>query len=282
MNVFSKIRTKYNRLSPTQKKIADFVLKNSEQVPTLTLNAIAKECNTSETTVIRFLRKLDFNSFQVFRVNVAQTLSSKTPNKAIYQEIQANDSIQQIKEKVIMSTVSSIEDLNELVDVDKLEKCVELLLNAERIFFFGVGASFAIAMDAYHKLSRLGLNVANQRDAHMINILSTHTTENDLLFVVSHSGESQEILDGVVLSKENDSKIIALTSYENSSLVELADLTILSSTNETRYRSDAMISRIIQLVIIDMIYISLVLKLGTEDSIEKVNKSRLAVARRKT
>lgn len=282
IDIFSKIRTKYNKLSSSQKKIADYVLKHPDEIPLLTLNSLSKKCNTSETTVLRFLKKIDFDSFQVFKVRTAQSLSPTTPDKAIYEEIDEEDSIETIKNKVIKSTITSINDINNLLKDKDIEKIIDLILNSERILFFGVGASHAIAMDAYHKLSRLGLKVTNSRDPHMINILSTHSDNKDLLFVISHSGESNEILSGVKLAKKNDSKVIAITSYENSTLANIADIKILSSTTETKYRSDAMVSRIIQLVLIDIIYISLVLRIGSDSCIEKVNKSRLAVAKRKT
>lgn len=280
MSVFSKIRTKYNTLSPTQKRVADFILQNQSKIAMLTISSLAKKCDTSETTIFRFLKKLDYKSYQVFRVKAAQEISDKKP-EAIYEEINKNDSISTIKQKVILSSTSAIKDLESLVDDNSLKETISLIKKANRMLFYGVGASHAIAMDGYHKFSRLGINVVNVRDAHMMNILSTHTDNNDLLFVVSHSGESIEVLEPVKLAKENNVKVIGITSYENSTLTKLADEILLSSTNETKYRSDAMVSRIIQLIIIDILYVSFVTT-SEKEYIEKVNKSRLAVAQRKT
>ncbi|MGM0438162.1 MAG: MurR/RpiR family transcriptional regulator [Bacillota bacterium] len=280
MSVFSKIRTKYNTLSPAQKRVADYVLQNQDKIAMLTISSLAKKCDTSETTIFRFLKKLDYESYQVFRVKAAQEISEEKP-EAIYEEINKDDSISAIKQKVIMSTSSAIKDLYNLVDDDSLAETINLIKKADRVLFYGVGASHAIAMDAYHKFARLGINAVNIRDAHMMNILSTHTDTNDLLFVISHSGESIEVLEPVKLAKENDVKVIGITSYENSTLSNLVDIQLLSSTNETKYRSDAMVSRIIQLVIIDILYVSFVTT-SEDEYIDKVNKSRLAVAQRKT
>lgn len=279
MSVLAEIRTRYNVLSPTQKKIADVILNSGDKVILMSISELAEKCQTSETTIMRFLRKMGYDSYQVFRVRIAQEFSDKTP-RAIYEEIKPDDSIEQIMTKVIQSTVNSIHDLAELVDSELFEEVINLLSEAERIYFFGVGASSAIALDAFHKFLRLGLNVFYCSDSHIMSIISAHTKPSDLVFAISHSGESREILDAVNLAKANGTKIISLTSYQNSSLTKLSDKILLSSTNETKYRSDAMVSRIIQLVIIDILYVSLVLKLGPE-SIEKVNKSRLAVAKKK-
>ena len=96
----------------------------------------------------------------------------------------------------------------------------------------------------------------------------------------SHSGESSEVIEAVRIAKENKAKTVVFTGYHNSTLAELADILLLSSTNETMYRSQSMVSRLIQLVIIDMLYVALVLNKG-EEAIENVNRSRLAVAQKK-
>lgn len=102
-NLFTQIRTKYNILSGTQKKIADFVLSNADKVILYSISELAQQCDTSETTIMRFLRKLGFNSYQVFRVKMAQELSNES-TQAIYEEIKADDGIKQIKQKVILLT----------------------------------------------------------------------------------------------------------------------------------------------------------------------------------
>ena len=118
-------------------------------------------------------------------------------------------------------------------------------------------------------------------DSHIMIIQSAHLDKDDLVLAVSHSGESREILDAVSMAKRKGARIAAITSYERSSLVKLADIVLLSSSREAAYRSDAMISRIIQLVIIDTLYVATVLTLGPA-GIKRVNQSRLAVAKNKT
>ncbi len=278
-NIFSHIRTRYHTLSPAQKQIADYVLNNAEQVILFSLGDLGEKCNTSETTILRFLRKLGFDSYQVFRVRIAQDMSNHSGN-AIYEEILAGDTLDQIRQKVVMSTVDSIQDLNNLMNTEILDKVTQYILKASRIFFCGVGASGVVAIDAFHKFLRLGFNVSYYNDTHFMNIACANADANTLVVVISHSGESRDIIEAVKLAKENRAQVVAMTSYIHSSITKLADVVLLSSSNETKYRSDAMVSRILQLVIIDILYVAVVLKLG-DKGIDIVNKSRLAVARKK-
>lgn len=279
-DIFGLIRTRYHTFSPAQKRVADWVISNPSKVMLLPLAALANTCNTSETTIIRFLRKLNYDSYQVFRVIIAQQIANNDPVTSVYEEVKAEDSVEEIKRKVINLTISSVNDLNKILDEKQLVDFRDAILHARKTVFTGVGASSIIAADAYHKFLRIGLNVTLCVDSHISLIQSTHLNQSDFLVAVSHSGESRETLDTVKEAKRKGATVAAITSYKLSSLSKLADIVLLSSSREVAYRSDAMISRIIQLIIIDITYILTILPLGPT-GINSINESRLSVAKNK-
>lgn len=194
-NVLAIIRAKYNTLSSSQKVVADYVLNHSNEVMLYTLNELANACGVSETTVLRFLHKINYNSYQIFKISLTQELSKDTPN-TVYEDVGLGDSVEQIMGKIISSTVSSINDSLEVIDSDAVEKFIEKIISSKKILIIGVGASASIATDMYHKMIKLGLNVVYSNDPHLINILSMNLTPEDFMIVFSHSGESREVLDG--------------------------------------------------------------------------------------
>ncbi|TAH69703.1 MAG: MurR/RpiR family transcriptional regulator [Anaerolineaceae bacterium] len=280
VNVFSLIRAKYHTLSSSQKTVADYVLNNSSEVMLNTLNEIANACGVSETTVLRFLHKIDFNSYQLFKISLTQELSKDTP-AIVYEDISFNDTTEQIIGKVVSSTISSLNDSMEMIDPISVEKFIDKIISANKILIIGVGASGSLATDMFHKMMKLGLNVVYSNDPHLINILSMSLTPNDFLIAFSHSGESREILDGVAIAHEEKCKVGAITSYSKSTLSNKAEYVICSSSLETKFRSDAMTSRIIQMVIVDIIYVSIVTKLR-DKVLPSIQKSSLVVAKNKT
>jgi len=284
-SLFTLIRTKYHTLSPTQKSIANFVLNNSEAAMLLTIHDLADECNTSVATITRFFQKLGLLSYQVFRVMLAQEVSLQS-SQSIYedikgQDIAVSDSTRKIKRKILSSIVDSIHDLDSLISEKDIDTAAQFIYQGNKLLFFGVGGSSFIAQDASHKFLRLGLNAITENSDHMMYIHCTHTTSSDLLFLVSQSGESKSTLECAKLVKKNGAQIIALTGCKTSTLAHLADIVLLSSAKETKYHTDAMIARILQLGIIDMLYVLVVLNLGSK-GIKMLNMSRLAVAITKT
>jgi RpiR family carbohydrate utilization transcriptional regulator len=254
--VLASMRTKYHTLSSVQKVIADYIFAHISEVSLLPISELAAKCDTSETTVMRFLRKLDFDSYQVFRVKIAQEIPHERL-ESIYGEIDRGDAIETLMEKVVASTALSIQDLQQMITSEDIRKAVELMKSAREILFIGIGSSAFIAFDAYHKFLRLGMRVTASADSHLMSIMASQKTD-----------------------KESNAGVIALTSYRNSSIKKYADVVLLSSANETRYRSDALVSRILQLVIIDILYVAIVLQMGPE-AVERINRSRLAVAGKK-
>lgn len=278
--LFSLIRTKYNTLSTSQKVVADYVLANPEKVMLNTLSEIAEICGVSETTVLRFLHKIDFKSYQLFRINLTQELSSNDSVSTTYEDVKFSDSIETIIEKVVLSTSSAVQDTKELVDYRVIEEVIRKITSARKVVIIGVGASGAIAIDFFHKLLKLGIETVYSNDAHMINMLTINMQKEDMLIVFSHSGESREVLDAVTIAKERGVCTCAITSYEKSTLSRNCDLLVCSSSVETSLRSDAMVSRIIQMVIIDIIYVSIIVKKG-DTVLSQIHNSRLAVAKNK-
>ncbi len=278
-NVFTEIRTRYHILSKVQKNIADYIFENPRKVILFSIGDLAETCSTSETTIMRFLRKINFKSYQVFKVTLAQELSVGA-ERSVYEDVRADDDIQAIMRKVLYSTNNSINDLESIVDRLVLEKVVERMVEARRILFTGVGATGLIASDAFYEFAKLGLDVHMSTDPPIMHILAAHAAADDLVFAVSHSGETQDILNCVRLARERGASVVALTSYGDSSLTRLADYVLLSSTTETEYRSDAMLSRITQLVIIDILYVATILRLRPE-SFESLKRTAAVLAARR-
>lgn len=279
-SLLTLIRTKYNLFSKNQKNIADYILDNTDSVALLSITDLARKCDTSETTVMRFLKKLDYDSYQTFRINLARQVSND-PTETINDELQAGDTIKEIKHKVINHNLTAIKDVDHSLNDELIQAILQCLYGADRVFFFGVGASAAIASDAMHKFAKIGLNVNSFPDPHFMNILLSHANKKDVLFAISHTGESLEVLKTVEIAKNEGVKVIGMTSFSNSTLAKQSDYFLSSSTNDKKYHSEAMASRIVQLTIIDILYLSLFMQHESE-YYKALDDSRLAVAKNKT
>jgi len=136
-----------------------------------------------------------------------------------------------------------------------------ILEQAKRVIILGYGTSAVAAYDLFVKLSRLGIDCHFSLDAHVNALSLAQPREGDVIFAISYSGESRD----VVLQAEQvrgAAKIIALTGEADSPLAKIANVCIAVKSFETAYRIDAMVSRMVQITVIDILFTALAIRGG--------------------
>lgn len=276
MNVLQTIRENYKDLTQAERQIADVILQNPRAVLECSISELSQLAGVkSEASVVKFYRKIGLTSFQQFKVLLAQELS-KAPLEIVYEDISEGDDSKTTTQKIFKATVRAILDTLDTIDIKSLEKATELFLNAKRLLFFGFAASAAVAFDAFHKFTRLGKHCLFSNDEHiMATILATATNE-DLVVAISHTGETKSIVALAKKAIEMSAPVVAITGNPKSSLARISSVVLVTNTKETKIRTDAMTSRIVQLVILDTIYTLLATK--DPNAIENLKKSRLAIS----
>ncbi|MBO5285294.1 MAG: MurR/RpiR family transcriptional regulator [Clostridia bacterium] len=255
MNKISlKIRMVYDNLGDAERRVADFLMASPEKLVPLSITQLAKQCLTSEATVTRLAKKMDYDGFQQLKIAVVQ--DAKIPT--ISTNICENDSPYDIFNKVSNDIYCSLEKTKKILSAEDLESVCKAILIADEILIFGLGNSASIAYDAEHKLLRLGLNAHACTDNHMQAILSSHTTEKSFVIGISHSGSSTDIVNALKICKQNGATTACLTNYGKSPIYRVSDYVLNTVSDETNYTVLGLNSRIAQLAIIDTIYSYLV------------------------
>ena len=193
-------------------------------------------------------------------MGVARELVS--PQEKIHEDLNADSSAEVIIDKIFSSAIQTMTMTQRALDASAVARCIEVLCRARRIVVIGNGNSGAIAMDAQHKCLRIGLNGSAYTDDHMQMIAMASLGKEDVVMAISHSGSSRDVADAIRFVKENGATIISLTSNGISPVSKLADIRLYTHSQETRYRTYAIASRMAELTIIDTLYTGVSLKLG--------------------
>ncbi len=253
-----KIKSLYREMSSTDKLISDYVLKNIKNVSRSTISDISNELNIADSTFFQFTRKLGYKGFKDFKI--ALLTENFDPGISIHEKISKKDNEILMVHKVFDSSIRSIEDTRKLIDDNVFNQTISILTESSSVTFYGLGGSNAVAFDSYHKYLRSPLKVNYASDFHIQLMNASLSSENDCAFIISHTGLSKETIEIAQLLKENNSKIIVLTSYPLSPLAKLADTVLVTSSEETAYRSESLSSRLSQLCIIDALFVTIMFK----------------------
>ena len=247
-----RIRSMIPELSKSEAAVAEYIAANPEEVINLSVSALADCCGVSEPTVVRACRNLGFSGYQACKIALIQSTSNTVQFAG--EEVTAEDSMSAAIQKVFGAAADAVFLTRNSLDPAVLEKAAETLLKAKRIYIFGVGGSAAVAADAQHKFLRLGLDAQALSDVNLQTMTAAFAGKQDVVFAISHSGSSKVVVDNTQLAKSNGAFVISLSSMGKSPLTELADITLHTAANETRYRIVAISSRIAELTIVDTLY----------------------------
>lgn len=262
-------------LPPSEKKIASYIIENPQEAISLTANELGKRSSTSGAAVIRLCKSLNLKGFQDLKFRIAGDLQ-KT-NDHGFRDIEPNEPLLSVIEKMTNNSIQTIRETAELLNTDELKKAVEVLRNARRIHFIGVGASSIIAQDAQQKFLRIDKTAHAFTDMHMAATLVANAEKEDVVVGISFSGETLEVAKVLHLAKENNVTTIGLSKYGNSLVTEQSDIRLYTSaTREPTFRSGATSSRIAQLQVIDILFMS-VASLQYDETIKHLDATRGAV-----
>jgi len=256
---FTLIRAIYTQLSEKEKTIADYFLDQPEKIIHSTISQVAEDVGVANATVFRFTKRLGYKGYQSMKISLASEII--TTFKDIHEKINERDDEKTITEKVFSSNIRTLEDTLQVLDQQQLQQAVNALVAARKIEFYGNGGSGAIAMDAHHKFLRSGLLTSCYTDGHLQAMSAAQLTKNDVVVCISHSGTSRDVIDALEIAKFNGVTIIAITQFGKTPLSEKADISLLTVSVETEFRSEALASRLAQLSIIDALYVNVSIQL---------------------
>lgn len=258
VSVIMKIKSTYRDMNTTEKNIADYILDNFNYIANKSINEIASELDISDSTLFKFTRKLGFNGFKDFKISILKEEAVYKP--LIHEKISKEDDEFKITTKVFESNIKAIEDTKKLIDKDLYKKAINYLMESDRVAFFGLGGSNAVAYDAYHKFLRSPIKCLYVTDFHMQLMNASLLKENDSAIIISHTGLTKQTIEIANIVKKNKAKIIAITSYPLSPIAKLADVVLVATSDEVAYRSESLSSRLSELSIIDSIFVNIMFK----------------------
>lgn len=256
-HVLSRIRALQPTLPRGARQIADFVLAQPADIMHMSVTEIAEGAGVSEGSVINFCRNLGMSGFQQLKLSLAQ--ESVQPVQYIQEDLDIDDTADLYCRKIFHAGIQALRDTLSVLDPQVLEKAVATLRSAKRIEVYGIGSAGTIAEDAHYRMLRIGLDARLAVDSHVQAISAAQTGPDVAVLTISHSGATLETVTATRLAKEAGARTIVITNYARSPIQAYADHVLFTMARETRFRTEAMTSRIAQLCVVDALIAGLAL-----------------------
>ena len=146
-NIIEKIHASYYQLAPAERKVADYVLAQHDQIQFMSITQLAEDCAVAEATVSRFCRSLELKGFNAFKIELAR-YSSPIPQKK--RTTPTKDTIMGRCLEVGRMANDAVYQTMELLDPDQVTQAVSLFEEADRVICIGSGGSLLMAKEFAH------------------------------------------------------------------------------------------------------------------------------------
>jgi RpiR family transcriptional regulator, carbohydrate utilization regulator len=252
-----RIKGIYDSLKSVEKRLADYIIQNVEETVNLTMEELAKSSGSSYATISRFCKKVGFSGYKDFKNSLIQDVMRNRDVEGITDDfsIDMNTSTENICEKMFELSTKVLEESMSILDVSIVDKVVEKILDSNSLFFIGAGASGISAKYAYSKFFRIGIQCFCEPDSTLYKMKVSILKEGDVLFAISSSGRTTQIVDCAQIAKKNNVTVISLSDFAISPLTKVSDINLYTTPrNASLFLNIDMPLIISQITLIDILY----------------------------
>lgn len=261
--MLDRIKASMPSLAPAEQRVARLVLGDPRSFANLPVSELAERAHVSKPTVVRFCRSMGYDGLSDFKLKLAGSVSEGVP--FIHRSVDPDDKTGDVLVKVIDNAVAAFLKYRNDASTFTIEKAAEALAascqTGRRIEFYGAGNSGVVALDAQHKFFRLGVNTISYSDGHMQVMSATLLGPGDCVVVVSNSGRTRDLMDACDIARRNGATTIVITAT-GSPLATAGHIHLAADHPEGYDRYSPMVSRLLHLMIIDVLATTVALRIG--------------------
>src|ERR671917_575414 len=258
LSVLIAVRRAMPTLRPAEQRVANAVIADPAGISESSITAVARMCQTSETTVLRFCRAIGLAGYPELRIALARAAQFEETDAGgkppVNGTIGPTDALAEVVTKITHADARAIEDTAATLDLKSLQGAIDALAGASRIDIYGVGASGLVGQYLHQKLHRLGLVSFVATESQLALTSAELLGPQDVALGITHSGVTPAVVDALQTARRRGATTVAVTNHDRSPVAAHADLILTTAARETTFRSGSMSSRISQLAVVDCLF----------------------------
>lgn len=223
MNPIALLHSKYDTLTNSEQKLADYIIANPRCILDNRMSQLSKNAGSSNAALARLCQKLGYDGFSEFRFSLNSYLLSQGGDSPT-SDGQKDDPI----ENILDTYTRYIKMLPNYVPREQLQEAAKKICSARRICIWGFNRTFQSASQLSNRLSRLGIFnkcsddwIAMTDDAEVLD-------KDDLCIVLSMEGRGFNGRENIVDTlKEHGCPLLLITMNNKMHLAQCADQILL-------------------------------------------------------
>lgn len=258
-SALARVRAGFDELTGALRRVAEHLLSEPEAAARATIVELAERSGTSPATVTRFCRAMGFEGYAELRLGIAAEIGrarSAGWTVDIGREIQPGDPLDRVLGQIMAADTQAMHDTASLLDLTEVERAAVAIAGAGRVTIFGASGSALVGAEMQFSLHRIGVAAWAWNDVHEGLASAALLRPGDVALGISHTGQTRETVEMLAEAGSRGATTVALTGFPRSPLAELADVVLLTASQATTFRPDALSARHPQLVVLDLLYVA--------------------------
>ena len=249
----SKVSKIFSQLTASEQVIAKYLLDkygSGKDNTVMSSTRIARNAGVSQATVIRFSQKLGYKSFKNMMLDIV--------NESFFfgeTNVHHGEDVRTTINKLRYQYEQSIKDVVSYNSDEAINAAVEYMEQADTVFCFGNRTSGSIVSVMYYRLLEIGCNTQFSNDTYLASSIAHNLKKNDVLIVVSVSGETLEPLTIAGIARSKGARVISITGSLNNSLGQMSDVALICAEYNVHTNKFNLVNRSSELFLIDMLFI---------------------------
>ena len=215
------IQSQMDSMPKSYKHIANFILQNTEGISNLTITQLAKKTGTCSSTITRFCQSLGYSGYPQFKFNITQRSIISMSNQEV---IEKGDSLPDVIQKLLARYKYNIDETVNSLDLQTLERTVNLITKANKIYFFSHGGSGASATLGQILLMQIGIPASSYTEVSLASMAAAQLKRGDVAIGISSSGSAKTAVDALRVARNHNATTIGITGFSTSRISYYSDI----------------------------------------------------------
>ncbi|QPA32328.1 MurR/RpiR family transcriptional regulator [Thermaerobacillus caldiproteolyticus] len=204
MKFEERVQIYAHKLNETDDQIVDYILSHRQEIVNMSIQKLSQNLYTVPNTIVRLAKKLGYKGFSELKTALVLEDRLKTFD------------ITKISDHIFKTY--------DMIDMDTIDMAARKIYESKRTLFYGVGDSAYFCEMMAKNLRCVGKQAEFFTQRHEMIYSAEHIQPKDLIFVISVSGETKQVLDAVTIAKQKEVFIVSLTHLNENSLAALSNL----------------------------------------------------------
>ncbi|PZX10533.1 RpiR family transcriptional regulator [Palleronia aestuarii] len=248
-------------MGAAETRIAEYAASHPDEVMHMSMAALSRACGVSDPTIMRFCRRLGFDGYQEFKINLAQTLVPAAPFE--YEQITATDSVENVVRKTCRNSLNAIQRAQVDLVPAQIAEAGEVLARATWTGIYATGISEVTGLDAEHKFQRLAMRCAAVIGRKKQWMQAEQSRPGEVVLIFSQSGATRQMVEVASAARAGGARVVSVTA-EDSPLASQTDVLIAVRPYEHTELMTPLASRLNHHLVVNMMVTVIAKAMGSQ------------------